>query len=126
MERRERTMARSKASDQLAEHERRYRELAGKLAEIGLIASGSITRRSTRCGTPGCHCHADPPQLHGPYFQWTAKVNGKTVTRRLSEAEARIYEEWIANDRQLRAVITEMREIAAKAEAIILEAAVAS
>ncbi|HEY5271885.1 MAG TPA: DUF6788 family protein [Acidimicrobiales bacterium] len=119
-------MARSKASDQLAEHERRYRELAGKLAEIGLIASGSITQRSTRCGTPGCHCHADPPQLHGPYFQWTAKVNGKTVTRRLSEAEAQIYEEWIDNDRQMRAVITEMREIAAKAEAIILEAAVAS
>jgi len=119
-------MARSKASDQLADYERRYRELAGQLAEIGLIASGSIMQRSTRCGTPGCHCHADPPQLHGPYFQWTAKVNGKTVTRRLSEDEAQIYGEWIDNDRQMRAVIAEMREIAAKAEAIILEAAVAS
>jgi hypothetical protein len=119
-------MARSKAPDQLAEYERRYRELAGRLAEIGLIASGSITKRSTRCATPGCHCHADPPQLHGPYFQWTAKVNGKTVTRRLSADEAQIYEEWIDNDRQLRAVIAEMREIAAKAEAIILETAVAS
>jgi hypothetical protein len=119
-------MARSKASDQLAEHERRYRDLAGKLAEIGLIAPGSITRRSTRCGTPACHCHADSPQLRGPYFQWTAKVNWKTTKRRLSEAKAQIYEEWIDNDRQMRAVITEMREIAAKAEAIILETAVAS
>jgi hypothetical protein len=29
----------------------------------------------------------DPAQLHGLYWQWTAKVNGKTVTRRLSETE---------------------------------------
>jgi hypothetical protein len=71
---------------------------------------GSITQRSTRCGTPGCHCHSDPPRLHGPYFQWTAKVNGKTVTRRFSEDEAQIYEEWIDNDRQMRTVIAEMRE----------------
>ncbi|MGH9028746.1 MAG: DUF6788 family protein, partial [Acidimicrobiales bacterium] len=51
------------AAEELAEYERRYRALAGELAEIGLIASGSVTRRSTRCSTPGCHCHADPPQL---------------------------------------------------------------
>jgi hypothetical protein len=44
----------------------------------------------------------------------------------LSADEAQIYEEWIDNDRQMRAVIAEMREIAAKAEAIILETAVAS
>jgi hypothetical protein len=45
-----------------------------------------------------------PPQAHGPYNQWTAKVNGKTVTRRLTETEAAHYREWIAiaNDRRLR------------------------
>ena len=68
----------------LAGYQRRYRELAAELADLGYIAAGSITQRSTRCGTPSCRCHADPPQLHGPYWQWTAKVNGKTVTRRLS------------------------------------------
>jgi hypothetical protein len=119
-------MATSRGADQLAELHARYRELAGKLAEIGLIASGSVTRRSTRCATRGCHCHADPPQLHGPYAQWTAKVNGKTVTRRLSEQEAQIYEEWIGNDRRMRALVAEMREVAAKAGAIILEGTVAS
>ena len=67
----------------LAGYQRRYRELAAELADLGYIAAGSITQRSTRCGTPSCRCHADPPQLHGPYWQWTAKVNGKTVTRRL-------------------------------------------
>lgn len=108
-------------TDRLAGYERRYRELATQLAEIGLISSGSVTRRHTRCGTAGCRCHADPPQPHGPYYQWTAKVDGKTVTRRLTDQEATLYQEWIANDRHLRKVIQQMRQVAAKARALKLK-----
>jgi hypothetical protein len=114
-------MPRAKTSDQLADYERRYRELAGQVANIGLIHSGSVTRRHTRCGTPGCKCHADPPQLHGPYYQWTAKVDGKTVTRRLKPDEAKLYQEWINNDRQLQRLIHQMRQIATKAAELKLK-----
>jgi Family of unknown function (DUF6788) len=110
-------------AERLADYEQRYRELAAELATIGLIHSGSVTRRYTRCATPGCKCHADPPQPHGPYFQWTAKINGKTVTRRLSESEAKLYQEWIANDRRLRRLIEQMRQIAAKAAELKLKQA---
>src|SRR5882724_6708502 len=102
-------MRRSSSAEQLAEYERRYTEIAAQLPGIGLISSGSVTRRYTRCGTAGCRCHADPPKLHGPYFQWTTKVKGKTVTRRLSPAQAALYREWIANDRQLRQLVEQMR-----------------
>ena len=108
-------MARATAADRLADYEHRYRQLAEQLAEIGLISSGSVTRRYTRCGTAGCRCHADPPQPHGPYYQWTAKTDGKTVTRRLTDREAKLYQEWIANDRRMRRLITQMRQVAAKA-----------
>jgi hypothetical protein len=37
---------------------------------------------------------------------WTAKVNGKTVNRRLTQSEAELYQEWIDNDRRQRAIIT--------------------
>ena len=111
-------------ADRLAEHERRYREIAAQLADIGLICSGSVIRRYTRCGTPGCKCHADPPQPHGPYFQWTTKINGKTVTRRLSPTEAKLYQEWIANDRQLQRLVAQMRQVAAKATELKLKQAV--
>jgi hypothetical protein len=100
-------------TERLADYEQRYRELAAQLATIGLIHSGSVTRRYTRCQTPGCKCHADPPQPHGPYYQWTAKTNGKTVTRRLNKTEAELYQEWIANDRQLRHLIQQMRALSA-------------
>ena len=110
----------------LANYEQRYRELAAELATIGLIHAGSLTRRYTRCATRGCKCHADPPQPHGPYSQWSAKVNGKTVTRRLSASEAELYEEWIANDRRLRDLIQQMRQIAAKATELKLKQAASS
>lgn len=108
-------------AQRLADYEQRYHELAAQIADIGLIHAGSITSRYTRCTSPGCKCNADPPQPHGPYYQWSAKVNGKTVTRRLNQTEAELYQEWIDNDRQLRAVITEMRQIAAKATALKLK-----
>jgi hypothetical protein len=108
-------MPRADSTERLADYERRYREIAQQLATIGLVHAGSITRRYTRCSTSTCRCHADPPQLHGPYYQWTAKVDGKTVTRRLTEAEAKLYEEWIGNDRRLRRLLRQMRQVAAKA-----------
>ena len=116
-------MARATAQ-RLAGYERRYRELAAQLADLGYISAGSITHRHTRCANPNCRCRADPPQPHGPYWQWTAKVNGKTVNRRLTNNQTTLYQQWIANDRRLRALITDLRAVAAKAtELIIREAA---
>lgn len=114
-------MATKGATTRLENHQRRYRELARRLADVGYIASGSVAPRYNRCGKENCGCHADPPRLHGPYFQWTAKVGGKTVNRRLSPTEATLYNEWIGNDREVRALLSEMREVAAKAQQIMLE-----
>jgi hypothetical protein len=113
-------MARTRPLERLADYERRYRELAAQLAGIGLISSGSLTLRYTHCATPGCKCHGDPPEPHGPYYQWTTKVNGKTRTRRLSASEAKLYKEWIDNDRKMRRLIAQMRQVAAKASEIQL------
>ncbi len=89
----------------------RYEALASELASVGVIASGSLALRSHRCGKPNCACGADPPRPHGPYWHLTAKVDGRTVNRRLSEVEAQAYSEWIANDRRLRAIIDELRSV---------------
>jgi hypothetical protein len=115
-------LARSTAQ-QLATYASRYRKLVAQLANVGYIAAGSITCRHTRCGNLNCRCHADPPHMHGPYWQWTAKIDGKTVTRRLSQTEAELYREWIANDRQLRAIITQMRQVAGKATELTMNEA---
>lgn len=102
-------------------YERRYRDLLRELGDLGYIRSGSIAVRDNYCGNPTCRCHGDPPQPHGPYYQWTAKVNGKTVNRRLTQEQAALYQTWIDNDRRLRAIINELREIATNATDLILD-----
>jgi hypothetical protein len=104
----------------LDELQSRYRDLARQIPELGLISQGSVVLRHTTCRTPGCRCHADPPQPHGPYWQWTRYDSGKTITRRLSEPQARLYQEWIANRRRLVAIVAEMEKIGQQAAGILL------
>ena len=87
-----------------ASHQAEAEEIAAELAAIaatGMVLPGSITERRTRCGRRNCGCHADPPRLHGPYWQWTRKVAAKTVCRWLSTDQHDDYQAWIDNDRRL-------------------------
>ena len=104
----------------LDELQDRYRDLARQILELGLISQGSVVLRHTTCRTPGCRCHADPPQPHGPYWQWTRYDSGKTVTRRLTEAQARLYQEWIANRRRLTEIVAEMEKVGEQVAEILL------
>jgi hypothetical protein len=82
-------------------HEPRLTELQAQLAEIGPVLPGTISIAMNRCGKPNCACHADPPRLHGPNVTWTRKVNGKTVTRRLTREQVERYQPWFENNRRL-------------------------
>src|SRR5215467_2399966 len=105
----------------LQAHERRLHQLAQQLADSGFISSGSVVRRYAQCGTASCRCHGDPPQLHGPYWQWSYRpTGGKTVSRQLNERQALLYQEWIANRRRLLAVVTEMEEVSRQAAELLL------
>ena len=80
--------------------------------------------RETSCGKPGCRCQGDPPQRHGPYYQWSRATAGKTVSRRLNEPEAELYRQWITNRRRLKQIVNEMEKISAAAGEILLRQAV--
>jgi hypothetical protein len=99
-------------------HQAEARQIAAELAAIaatGMVLPGSITQRRTRCGYPRCGCHADPPRLHGPYWQWTRKVAAKTVCRWLSPDQQHDYQAWIGNDRRLRELLTRLEALGAAA-----------
>ena len=82
-----------------------------RLTQAGFILPGTLTERMTRCGYPGCRCRADPPQLHGPYHQWTRKAGGKTITRILTDDQLADYQQWFDNHRRLRELITELEAL---------------
>jgi hypothetical protein len=76
-----------------------------------------------RCGRPGCRCHADPPGLHGPYYEWTRKVQGKTVSARLTPEQAQLLEQWIANARRFDEILAEMERVSSRLTEPLLRAA---
>ena len=100
---------------------RDYDKVKTRLAEVGFICEGSLAQLYTSCGNPNCRC-ANPDQRHGPYWQLTWKQDGKTVTRRLSAEDAALYRQWIANRRQLEAVLEQMRDLSHQAGEYILAA----
>jgi hypothetical protein len=81
------------------------------LAAAGFALPGTLADRMTRCGHPNCRCHASPPQLHGPYHQWTRKKNGKTATRILTDDQLADYGPWFDNHKRLRELVAELEEI---------------
>ena len=85
--------------------------ITAALGQMGFCLPGTITIRHARCGKPRCACAADPPSLHGPYIQWTRTVNGKTVTRTLTQAQYETYASWFANARRLRALAAELEAL---------------
>jgi hypothetical protein len=85
--------------------------IATELAAAGFALPGTLTVRAYACGKPSCRCHADPPRLHGPYAEWTRKIGGKTVTRRLSPAELTEYQPLFDNAKKLRALLAELQDL---------------
>ena len=58
---------------------------------------------------------ADPPRLHGPYWQWTRKIAAKTICRWLSADQHHDYQAWIDNDRRLHQLLTRLEALGAAA-----------
>ena len=93
-----------------AQHAARDR-IAAELARAGYALPGTLTVRSYACGKPNCRCHASPPRLHGPYAEWTRKISGKTVTRRLTPAQLTEYQPLFDNAKKLRALLAELQDL---------------
>jgi hypothetical protein len=104
----------------LAALEAELAQLKGEIASVGFVSPGSVVRRFMPCGKPGCRCQGDPPRLHGPYWQWSHKVAGKTVTRRLTPDQARMYQQWIANRRRIDQLLARMEQVSGQAAEILL------
>jgi hypothetical protein len=85
--------------------------IAAELASLGLALPGTLIERHVRCGRANCRCHADPPVLHGPYWQWTRKIDGKTVTRLVPDDQLDDYRQWLDNHRRLRALVAELEAL---------------
>ena len=98
-----------------AAQRRAQAKIAKALADLGLCLPGSVATRSYRCGKPNCACHAEPPRLHGPYIQWTRRVDGKTVHTNLTEEQLADYQQLFDNARRLRELVDQLETLTLQA-----------
>ena len=84
---------------------------AGLTAAAGPALPGTLTIRAYPCGKPACSCRADPPRLHGPYAEWTRKIDGKTVTRRLTDDQLAAWQPLFDNAKRIRTLLAELQEL---------------
>lgn len=92
-----------------------HRRLASRRAQIGPLCEGSLSRVFQKCGNPSCRCHRNRKHRHGPYFLWTRKVRGKTVTRKVPPEQVPQCREWIENNRKVNRILRRMRNLALRA-----------
>jgi len=59
--------------------ERRRSELFGLIAQVGDFRRGALNAVWRKCGKPNCACAAPGHRGHGPQYNLTRRVGGKTV-----------------------------------------------
>ena len=89
--------------------------LLQQISQLGDFQPGSITSAVRRCGKPECHCAKPNDPGHGPHFQLTQKISGKTVTQNLPSPPAvRKAESEIAEFRRFQSLTSELVDIKRK------------
>jgi hypothetical protein len=91
--------------------ERARQKLIEFLAQGNLVLPGSLVERTVRCGKTNCRCHAEPPEQHGPYIQWSYTRENKRFTRWLSAEQEERYRPRINAARQLRELVSDLERL---------------
>ena len=86
--------------------------LLRQICELDDFQPGSITSAFRRCGKPSCHCAKPHDPGHGPHFQLTQKIGGKTVTQNLpSPAALRKAEREIVEFRRFQSLTSQLVDL---------------
>ncbi len=91
--------------------EAQRQQLFRQLTTLGDLRPGSLTASYRKCGKPTCRCADASSRGHGPHWQLTAKVNGKTRTRTIPAAALAATRAQIAECQRLRRWIWELIEV---------------
>ena len=92
----------------LSDLEKDYEELKRQISRLGVMAQGTIISRSILRPDPE---DRRKNKSYGPYYQWTWKKLGRTVTVNLTASQAKEFKKAIATHRKLERLLKEMRRL---------------
>jgi len=93
----------------------RIKKIQQRLAEMGEMRPGSLSKQYNVCGKPGCRCK-DPknPQKHGPYYQVSYTHKGKSSTEFVKEEMVEDVSQQIKNFREFKKLTEEWVDLCVK------------
>lgn len=99
------------ASTRLERYAQRFQQLKDELGRLEYFLKGTVLQRRMQCGKPNCGCRREPARRHGPYFEWTYKVHGKTVNVKLFPEEAPLYRAAARQYRRLKSTLGRLERL---------------
>jgi hypothetical protein len=82
-------------------------KLKAALMTLGDLQPGSLSEQYNVCGTPGCHCKADPPRKHGPYYQVSFTWQGRSKSQFVRREHVATVRQHLRTYQRLRALVEE-------------------
>jgi len=90
----------------MAKEEERIRQILHQLVNLGPMLPGSLSKQWNVCGTPGCQCKdRKKPIRHGPYFQLSFSVKGRSSTLFIKSSDVPEVKRRIRRYRQFRELV---------------------
>jgi len=93
----------------MSKESKRIEKLEEALAHIGPMLPGGITEQWNVCGKPRCKCKdPDNPKKHGPYFQLSFTVGGKSSSMFLRREELAAARRCVRNYARFKALTAQL------------------
>ena len=84
---------------------KRIKKLEEEIAQIGPMLPGGISKQWNVCGKPGCKCKdPDKPKKHGPYYQLSFTIGGKSSSLFVKREELAVARQCIRNYARFKAL----------------------
>lgn len=99
----------------LQQIEKKIELVKGELMSLGEMHPGSLSQQFNVCGVANCKCK-DPknPQKHGPYYQLSFTIRGKSSTRFIRQENLKTVKKHVENYQRFKELTKEWKELAAE------------
>lgn len=83
----------------------KIQSLKNKISNKDWILQGTLLKQYKQCGKKNCCCHQNKQHWHGPYWVWTRKEKGKTITKTLNKRQVQMFKKSIKNLKEINQLI---------------------
>tara|TARA_A100000164_G_C21409143_1_gene541308 strand:- start:198 stop:533 length:336 start_codon:yes stop_codon:yes gene_type:complete len=83
-----------------------------KLLNLGSLHPGKISQQYTVCNKSNCACKSKiNPKKHGPYYQLSYSVKGKSSTRFIKPEDIDKVQQYIDNYNEMKELLSDLSEL---------------